>query len=83
MKINMINDPSVPPNHFKCAKCERVFKRSDDWTHEGAKAEHDKNFPGTSLDDAVSVCDDCYAEIGLAMKDQQPPKIIVTFISSL
>lgn len=45
-------------DQYQCAKCKGVFKK--EWSDEEAKAEHDRDFPGSPLETACVVCDDCY-----------------------
>lgn len=41
--------------------CDGVFDK--EWTDEEAKAEHDRDFDGASLETACVVCDDCYQKV--------------------
>lgn len=49
-----------PDNTFKCEHCGGVFEK--EWSDEEAKAEHDKLFPGHSIETAALICDDCFIE---------------------
>ena len=51
----------VPPNHYKCARCDGVFEY--EWTDEEAIKEKEQNFPSISLKECIIVCDDCYKEL--------------------
>ena len=51
----------MKPNQYQCHMCKGVFDK--EWSDEEAKAEHDRDFPGESLDTACVMCDDCYQKV--------------------
>jgi hypothetical protein len=66
--------PSTPPNKdagpaasgknetYQCAMCGGTFDKvqDDEWSDAKAKEEHDRDFPGESLETSCVICDDCY-----------------------
>ena len=49
---------------FTCGMCGGHFvkDRTDGWSEDAARKEHEANFGRPPDDDAVMVCDDCYAK---------------------
>lgn len=52
------NKEEIPPNHYRCAKCRKIFEKGQ--TEEEAIAEKDKMFVGIATEDCDLLCDDCY-----------------------
>lgn len=51
----------VGPNEYQCSMCNGVFEKG--WSDEEAQAEHDRDFPGQSMETSAVVCDDCYQKV--------------------
>lgn len=49
---------SIPPGHFKCENCGRIFQKG--WNDEEAKEEAVGNFGGLVGQDDAFFCDDCF-----------------------
>jgi len=52
---------------YKCAMCGETYE--EDWTEEEAIEELNNNFPGFDKVDCEVVCDDCYKEFMVKVKD--------------
>jgi hypothetical protein len=52
----------MPSNDtFTCAICGGTFPyERETWSAEEARAELERDYPGTSTSDCEQVCDDCY-----------------------
>lgn len=49
------------PEQFTCIACGGTFAKA--WSDEEARAEHDRDYPGADIEDAETVCEDCYQQM--------------------
>jgi hypothetical protein len=53
--------PAVPKDHFRCFSCHQVYAKA--WSDEKAVEEAIQYFGSQALEDAVIVCEDCFAKL--------------------
>jgi len=64
--------PTLKPNEYQCAMCERVFEkgRSEEEARKEAKELFDIEDKDIEQGDEVAlICDDCFKKIGFNSKD--------------